>query len=87
MKTGDGVALYTTTGSHIYSTPPRSRCGIRPSFARHEAHLEIQRAQGMPGARRARSLVCKIKKHTSVVTTVTPKSSGIPRATVLRFIT
>jgi hypothetical protein len=27
----------------------------------------------MPGARRARSLACKIKKHTSVVTTVTPE--------------
>jgi hypothetical protein len=24
-----------------------------------------QRAQGMPGARRARSLACKVKKHTS----------------------
>ena len=37
----------------------------------------------MPGARRARSLACKIKfKHTSVVTTVTPDSPGIPRAMV-----
>ena len=42
-----------------------------------------QRAQGMPGARCARSLACKIKfKHTSVVTTVTPDSPGIPRAMV-----
>jgi hypothetical protein len=40
----------------------------------------------MPGARCTRSLACKIKKHTSVVTTVTPKSSGIPRAVVLRLI-
>src|SRR5579863_1882386 len=31
----------------------------------------------------ARSLVCEIKKHTSVVTTVTPESPGIPRAMVL----
>ena len=37
----------------------------------------------MPGARCARSLVCKIKKHTSVVTTVTPETPGIPRAMVL----
>src|SRR5882757_4829930 len=37
----------------------------------------------MPGARCARSLVCKIKKHTSIVTTVTPESPGIPRAMVL----
>jgi hypothetical protein len=37
----------------------------------------------MPGARRARSLACKIKKHTSVATTVTPESPDIPRAMVL----
>ncbi len=37
----------------------------------------------MPGARCARSLVCKIRKHTSIVTTVTPVSPGIPRAMVL----
>src|SRR5207253_10446824 len=37
-----------------------------------EVPSEDQRAQGMPGARRARSLACKIKKHTSIVTTVTP---------------
>ena len=34
----------------------------------------------MPGARRARSLACKIKKHTSKSTAVTPVSPGIPRA-------
>ena len=37
----------------------------------------------MPGARCARSLACKIKKHTSIVTTVTPDSPGIPYAMVL----
>ncbi len=37
----------------------------------------------MPGAQRARSLACKSKKHTSVVTTVTPGSPGIPYAMVL----
>src|SRR5690242_3955044 len=37
----------------------------------------------MPGARRARSLACKIKKHTSIITTVTPDTPGIPRAMVL----
>src|SRR5260370_29878531 len=37
----------------------------------------------MPGARCARSLACKIKKHTSIVTTVTPDSPDIPRAMVL----
>ena len=37
----------------------------------------------MPGARCARSLACESKKHTSVVTTVTPVQPGIPRAMVL----
>src|SRR5881392_1626524 len=37
----------------------------------------------MPGAQCARSLACKIKKHTSIVTTVTPETPGIPRAMVL----
>jgi hypothetical protein len=37
----------------------------------------------MPDARCARSLVCKIKKHTSIITTVTPETPGIPRAMVL----
>ena len=35
----------------------------------------------MPGARCARSLACKTRKHTSKYTTVTPEASGIPRAT------
>jgi hypothetical protein len=37
----------------------------------------------MPGARCARSLVCEINKHTSIVTTVTPERPGIPYAMVL----
>jgi len=41
---------------------------LRPRFARISLP-PIQRAQGMPGAQRARSLACKIKKHTSIVTT------------------
>ena len=36
----------------------------------------------MPGAQCTRSLACE-KKHTSVVTTVTPESPGIPYAMVL----
>ena len=39
---------------------------------------EHQRAWGMPGARCTRSLACKIKKHTSIVTTGSPDSPGIP---------
>jgi hypothetical protein len=34
----------------------------------------------MPDASRTRSLACKIKKHTSVVTTGTPDRPGIPCA-------
>ena len=41
-----------------------------------------KRARGTPGARCTRGLVCKSEKHTSVVTTVTPASSGVPRAMV-----
>jgi hypothetical protein len=37
----------------------------------------------MPGVRRTRSLVCESKKHTSEVTTGSPKHSGIPCAMVL----
>ena len=37
----------------------------------------------MPGAWRAAALCAKIKKHTSIVTTVTPETPGIPRAMVL----
>src|SRR6266403_4751797 len=42
--------------------------------------LDKQRAQGMPGARCTRSLACKLKKHTSVVTTGSDGSTDIPRA-------
>src|SRR5215203_562094 len=63
--------------SFAISPRPRARVvlSVLPS--------EDQRAQGMPGARRARSLACKVKKHTSIVTTVTPDSPGIPRTMVL----
>ncbi len=40
------------------------------------------RARGTPDAQRIRSLACKSEKHTSVVTTVAPKSSGVPHAVV-----
>ena len=39
-----------------------------------------QRAQGTPGVRCTRSLACKTKKHTSIVTTGSPVSTGVPRA-------
>src|SRR3954451_3050572 len=67
-------------------TPPRSRRAIRASFAIHEAHLKFRgrrecRALDAPAASHA-----KIKKHTSIVTTVAPDSPGIPYAMVLRLI-
>ena len=54
-----------------------------PESVKENSHPLSLRAQGMPGARCARSLVCKVKKHTSIVTTVAPRSPGIPRAMVL----
>jgi hypothetical protein len=47
--------------------------------------LENQRAQGMPGARRTRSLVCKGRKHTSSHHRYA-EQSGIPCAMVLWLI-
>src|SRR5256714_14302922 len=63
-------------------TPPRSR-RLRASLAARFAHLKNRgrrecRALNAPAASHA-----KIKKHTSIVTTVTPASPGIPRAMVL----
>src|SRR6266404_314555 len=74
------------------SSPPRTGTASRSRrtfFARglpiNFPPPEIQRAQGMPGAQCARGLACKIEKHTSIVTTVTPERPGIPRAMVLRL--
>jgi hypothetical protein len=56
---------------------------FRASFFQKHPALRNRRAQGMPGGRSARSLACKMRKHTSIVTTVTPVSPGIPYAMVL----
>ena len=70
--------------TNVGDTTQRSRRGLpRKIYLMTSCHPKHQRAQGMPGARRARSLACKIKKHTSIVTTVTPDSPGIPYAMVL----
>jgi len=45
--------------------------------------IRPKRAWGMPDARRTRSLVCEMKKHTSVVTTVT---AGITRHSRTRMV-
>jgi hypothetical protein len=76
------VAGTTNVAFALSDTIPHSRGAMRPSFVK-KSFASNQRAQGMPGARCARSLACKIKKHTSVVTTVTPATPGIPRAMVL----
>jgi len=69
----------SNSNGHDFTISPRAYA----SFATNVPPPEIQRAQGMPGAGCARSLACEIKKHTSVVTTVTPGSPGIPYAMVL----
>src|ERR1700694_1417546 len=63
---------------HGFAISPR----MHASFTLNVPLSEDQRAQGMPGARCARSLVCKVES-TRVVTTVTPGSPGIPYAMVL----
>jgi len=60
------------------ATASRSRRMFSREFCQQHPALRDQRAQGMPGARRARSLVCEIKKHTSIVTTVTPVHPAFP---------
>jgi hypothetical protein len=60
----------------------RSRRRMRPEFYLNFPPSEL-RAQGMPGARCARGLVCNDsgRAHTSIQ--VTPESPGIPHAMVL----
>jgi hypothetical protein len=72
--------LAMTLPNFFQNKTPRSRGAMRPRFCPRN-----QRAQGMPGAQCTRSLACEIKKHTSIVTTVTPERPGIPRAMVLRL--
>src|SRR5437879_103518 len=51
------------TAETISDTTPRSRGAMRPSFYKNHPPRK-QRAQGMPGARCARSLACEIKQST-----------------------
>jgi hypothetical protein len=71
-------AKHTHTSAISPRIPARALHCVEPS--------EIQRAQGMPGARCACSLACKKYKAYELVTTVTPESPGIPYAMVLRLI-
>jgi hypothetical protein len=71
----------------------RSKChestlpaaGVLPGFLCRNLQPE-ERAQGMPGAPRTRSLACEKWKARKQVTTGSPKQSGIPCAMVLRLI-
>jgi hypothetical protein len=73
---GEGRRPQAGRGANAHTSAFSPRISAR--VMRCTKPSEIQRAQGMPGARRARSLACKIKKHTSVVTTVTPDHPAFP---------
>jgi hypothetical protein len=67
----------------ITDTTPRSR-GANCARALQNDVPRRKRAQGMPDAQLAPAASrAKLKKHTSVVTTGRPQSTGIPRAMVL----
>jgi hypothetical protein len=55
------LSLLAMTSEYSFAISPQ----VRASFAKSVPPSENQRAQGMPGAQRARSLACKSKKHTS----------------------
>jgi hypothetical protein len=75
------VRLYRRDDGWMCVHLPAAR--FAPEWCMSFSRLEKQRAQGKPGARRTRSLVCENGKHTSVVTTGLPRSSGLPCAMVL----
>jgi hypothetical protein len=55
--------------SYATGASPRSRHARCVRVVARSSLKMTQREQGMPGASRTRSLACKMKKHTSVVTT------------------
>jgi hypothetical protein len=79
-SSGDAVAAPHHEGPTTRGRVPAAR--FRPSDA-GSTPLNGKRAQGMPGASRARSLVCEDKKHTSKSLQVQHGQPGIPRAMVL----
>jgi hypothetical protein len=67
---GEGKTLaFNSNQPSFFKTHVRDLAASPREFCFKLSTLCNQRAQGMPGARRARSLACEIKKHTSVVTT------------------
>ena len=84
---GTRPAIVTAFPYFIFQTAESSHARIlaarRARAVQRFPHLEKQRAQGKPGARRTHSLACEIIKHTSVVTTGSPETPGLPCAMVL----
>jgi hypothetical protein len=79
--------LPTLHRARIHTIPLAPRNDMRPPSRRANApelctnHPPAkQRARRTPGVRCTRSLACKTQKHTSVVTTGLPVSTGVPRA-------
>src|SRR6266436_1669267 len=58
----------------------------RPELMRRSVSLEITRAQGRPGARCTRGLVCKAVQKDAHEHTGSAGASGLPCAVVLRLI-
>ena len=71
------------TASKISDTRPRSRGAVRPSFARNLGPRETEGAGNAGRSPHPQPRVRNETKHTSVVTTGSPESPGIPCAMVL----
>jgi len=77
------VSLLAKTSRYASSISPRF-------FARVMSEASLPRCRGRRECRALdtpAALCAKVKKHTSIVTTVTPETSGIPRAVVLTTYT
>ena len=75
-------ALAMTAAS---DTTPRSRGAMRPRFVKI-VRPRVKRAQGMPGARCTRGLVCNVCEETHTSIQVQRRHSGIPCAMALRLM-
>ena len=79
---GSGRIVKTVIAAHLLD----SRDALRPRFAGLFA-LDGQRAQGRPGARCTRGLVCNVHKKCAHEHTGQRRASDIPCAMALRLIT
>jgi hypothetical protein len=71
------LAMTSEYGFAFSPRDPREFCFEPSAFRTLEGAGNAERSDS------ARSLVCEMKKHTSIVATVTPETPGIPRAMVL----